>query len=161
MTGSMRELRDVLVAEDDDEDFELFAEAIQQLSLRVILTRAKNGDVLMKILHEKIPDLLFLDILMPCKDGRDCLFEIRSHKKFDELPIIIFSSVRDSQTVEFFYRKGTNLYVYKPHTYRQLVASLEKIFAIDWKKVRYYPKYSEFVLNPEQSFFSGDHPETN
>ena len=149
MTGSASDLQQVLVAEDDDEDFELFADAIRDLSLKVILARAENGDILMKILHERIPDLLFLDILMPCKTGKDCLFEIRSHKKFDDLPIIIFSSVRDSQTVEFFYRKGTNMYVYKPHSYRQLVASLEKIFTVDWKKVRYYPKYSEFVLNPE------------
>jgi len=141
-------LQNVLIAEDDDEDFELFADAIRDLSLKIILTRAENGDILMNILHERIPDLLFLDIVMPCKDGKDCLFEIRSNPKFDALPIIIYSSVRDYQTIELFYRKGTNLYVFKPQTYRELVSSLQKIFAVDWKTVRYYPKYSEFILNP-------------
>ena len=141
-------MQNVLVAEDDDEDFELFAEAIRDLSLRVVLARAKNGDILMKILHEKIPDLLFLDVIMPCKSGKDCLFEIRSHRKFDDLPIVVYSSIRDSHSIEFFYRQGTNLYVFKPQTYRQLVAALQKIFAVDWKTIRYYPKYADFVLDP-------------
>lgn len=143
-------MRNVLVAEDDDEDFDLFAEAIKDLSLKVILRRAKNGDILMKILHEDIPDLLFLDIVMPCKDGKDCVHEIRSDRKFDDLPIIVYSSVYDFKSIEFFYRHGTNLYVLKPHTYRELVDALEKIFTLDWKKVRYYPKYADFVLNPRE-----------
>jgi len=142
------EVQNVLVAEDDDDDFELFANAVSDLSLKIILERASNGDVLMKILHERIPDMLFLDILMPCKDGRDCVFEIRSERKFDGLPIIVFSSVRDADSIEFFYRHSTNLYVFKPHSYSELVKSLEKIFGVNWKEVRYYPKYSDYVLDP-------------
>lgn len=150
MTGQIEEMRNVLVAEDDDEDFELFAEAVRDLSLKIILQRASNGDVLMKVLHEKIPDMLFLDILMPCKDGKECVHEIRSDKKFDDLPIIVYSSVNDLNAIEFFYRQGTNLYVLKPQTYRELVTALEKIFCLDWKKVHYYPKYADFVLNPQE-----------
>ena len=153
MENTEIEIRNVLVAEDDDEDFEVLADAIRELSLpdtslRIVLARAANGDILMKVLHEKIPDLLFLDVLMPCKDGKACVQEIRAHKKFDELPIIVYSSVNDVESVEFFYRHGTNLYVFKPHTYREIVEVVQKIFAIDWKKVQYYPTFSNFVMNP-------------
>jgi response regulator RpfG family c-di-GMP phosphodiesterase len=148
MIESEEQVRNVLIAEDDDEDFELFSEVIQNLSLKVFLARAPNGDVLMKILHQEVPDMLFLDILMPCKNGKDCLHEIRAHKKFDELPIIVYSSVRDLETIEFCYRKGTNLFVYKPHTYAELVQTIERIFSMNWKKVRYYPTRSNFVFNP-------------
>ena len=58
------------MAEDDDDDFELFSEVIRDLSLKIFLARARNGEVLMKILHEDVPDMLFLDILMPCKMAR-------------------------------------------------------------------------------------------
>lgn len=148
MIDYSEDVRNILVADDDDEDFELFAEAVSDLSLEIVLQRASNGDVVMKILHEKIPDMLFLDILMPCKDGRDCLFEIRAHRKFDALPIIVYSSVKDDDCIEFFYRQGTNLYVFKPQTYRELVLALERIFAVDWKRARYFPKFSDYVLNP-------------
>jgi response regulator RpfG family c-di-GMP phosphodiesterase len=141
-------VQNVLLAEDDDDDYELFLEVIKDLSLQVFLTRAENGDVLMRILHEKVPDMLFLDIMMPCKNGKDCLLEIRTHKKFDNLPIIVYTSLRDFDTVEFCYRRGTNLFVYKPYSYAELVNIIEKIFAINWKEMRYYPKLSNFVLNP-------------
>lgn len=140
--------QNVLMAEDDDEDFDLFSEATRELSLKMILTRAENGEVLMKILHDTVPDMLFLDILMPCRDGKDCLHEIRSHKKFDDLPIIVYTSLKDFETIEFCYRKGTNLYVYKPHSFGELTEVIGKIFSMNWKKIKYYPKLSDFVLNP-------------
>lgn len=142
------QLHSVLMAEDDDDDFELFSDVIRDLSLKVHLARAENGDVLMKILHQQVPDMLVLDILMPCKNGKDCLHEIRSHKRFDNLPIIVYTSLRDFETIEFCFRKGTNLFVYKPHSYAELVQAVERLFSMNWKSMRYYPTRSNFVLNP-------------
>jgi len=138
----------VLLAEDDQDDFDLFVEVIDNLSIKVSLQRAENGDVLIRMLHERIPDILFLDILMPCKDGRDCLLEIRKHKIFDHLPIIVYTSLRDPATIEFCYRQGTSLFVFKPDTYSELMQIIEKVFATNLKTVRYYPSFDNYVLNP-------------
>lgn len=141
-------IQHVLMAEDDDEDFDLLTDAINELSIEVSLTRAENGDVLMKMLHREIPDMLFLDILMPCRDGKDCLREIRADKKFDNLPIIVYTSLKDIETEEFCYRKGTHLLVYKPHSFSELTGVVQRIFSLNWRKVRNFPKRSDFVLNP-------------
>lgn len=141
-------IQHVLMAEDDDEDFDLLSDAINEMFIEVSLTRAGNGDVLMKMLHREIPDMLFLDILMPCRDGKDCLREIRADKKFDSLPIIVYTSLKDMETEEFCYRKGTNLFVYKPHSFSELTRVVQRIFSLNWKKVHYFPKRSDFVLNP-------------
>ncbi len=138
----------VLLAEDDDDDFLVFSMAIKELSVKVVLSRAENGDILLKILDEKHPDILFLDLLMPCKDGRQCLKEIRANRKYDSLPIIIYTSLHDLETIEFSYREGSNLYAIKPSTIVELKNILEKIFSIDWKKLLYFPPISKFVLNP-------------
>lgn len=142
----------VLVAEDDDDDFLIFSSAVQELSFTVILTRAENGDILIRLLDEKNPDILFLDILLPYKDGRNCLKEIRANRKYDNLPVIIYSSLNDLKEIEFCYREGANLYVIKPESFSELKAILEKILSIDWKKVLYFPSLSEFVVNPHRSF---------
>jgi len=102
-----------------------------------------------KTLDEKNPDIVFLDLLMPCKDGRQCLREIRANKKYDAIPIIVYSSLSDLQNIEFCYREGSNLYAIKPHTLTELKVILEKIFSIDWKKVLYFPPRSMFVLNQQ------------
>ena len=144
----IRESQEVLVAEDDDEDYELFAEAVSEVSRDISLERVRNGDALMEALHGRLPHVLFLDVLMPCKDGKDCIQEIRSHKKFDELPIVVYSSIGSPESIEFFFRHGTNMYVLKPRTYTDLVQVLHKVFAVNWKAMRYYPTLSDFVLNP-------------
>ena len=139
----------VLLAEDDDEDYLVFSLALQELSFRVILTRAENGEILLKMLDEQHPDILFLDLLMPCKDGRQCLKEIRANRKYDTLPIVVYSSFHDLKNIEFCYREGSNLYALKPGSLSELKNVLEKIFAIDWKKMLYFPTLAEFVLNPQ------------
>ncbi|MBV4358994.1 response regulator [Pinibacter aurantiacus] len=140
----------VLIAEDDDDDYLIFSLAVEELSVRVILSRAENGDVLMKMLNEKHPDLLFLDILMPCRDGRQCIKEIRADSKFDSLPIIVYSSLKDMETIEFCYRAGSNLYAVKPSSLKDVKQALERIFSVDWKKMLYYPPLSQFVIRGEE-----------
>lgn len=139
----------VMVAEDDDEDFLIFSLAIDELSFTVVLTRAENGEILLKLLDEKHPDILFLDLLMPCKDGRQCLKEIRSNRKYDSLPIVVYSSLSDLKEIDFCYREGSNLFAVKPASLTELKLILEKVFSIDWKKLLYFPPKTQFVLNPQ------------
>lgn len=143
------ELLKLLIAEDDTDDFELIKDAIEECNLSVTIERAENGDILIKILDDRIPDLLFLDILLPCKDGRQCLKEIRSNRKYDLLPIIIYSSSNAWAEVEFCFREGANLYVIKPTSFDELKLMLEKILKIDWKKSLYYPPLPDFLVNPK------------
>jgi CheY-like chemotaxis protein len=143
-----KELTYVLLAEDDDDDYLIFSLAVDDITaVRVELKRAENGDILMRLLDEKHPDLLFLDLLMPCKDGRQCIREIRANSKFDSLPIIVYSSMSDLESIEFCYREGTNLYARKPSSLSDLKSILEKIFSMDWKRMLYYPPMSQFVIN--------------
>lgn len=147
----MKHNEKVLIAEDDEDDFDFLKMAIQELSLSIIIERAENGDILLKILQDDMPDLLFLDILMPCKDGKQCLLEIRSNKKYDLLPIVIYSSVEHDKDVEFCFRNGANLYTIKPASLAEVRSILKRIFSIDWKKSLYYPPLPQFVIDPRNN----------
>lgn len=148
MTRNEAHARHILLAEDDDDDYLIFTVAIQDTKLAVAITRAENGDELMKLLEESIPDILFLDLEMPCKDGKQCLKEIRANQKYDELPIILYTSYREPGSVEFCFRQGANLYVIKPSSISELSEILRRILTIDWKQLMYFPPKSEFVINP-------------
>lgn len=139
----------ILLAEDDDDDYLIFTLAIRDIKIAVALTRAENGEELMKLLGKRVPDILFLDLEMPCKNGRQCLKEIRANKKYDELPVIIYSSFKDASSVEFCFRESGNLYVVKPNSIKDLSEILSRILTIDWGKIMYYPPRSEFVINPD------------
>lgn len=137
----------ILLADDDDDDYYIFSLAAEEVSYTVVLSRAENGEVLMKLLDEKIPDILFLDLLMPCQDGHQCLRAIRSNQKYDHLPVIIYSSLADLVNIEYCFREGSNLFVIKPASIAEMKDMLERILSIDWKKTLYYPTKAKFVLN--------------
>lgn len=146
----MTESTHVVIAEDDNDDFEMFTFAIEDLAISVIIRRADNGIGLMTLLEEQIPDILFLDTIMPLKDGLQCLKEIRANKKFDLLPVIMYSSYHDPSSIEFCFREGANLYLMKAASFSQLKEVLSKVFSIEWKKNMYYPPLNQFVVNPAQ-----------
>ena len=136
----------VLIAEDDDDDFFIFSVAISETEFTVILRRAEDGELLMNLLQEELPDILFLDLLMPTKDGKQCLRELRSDRRYDSMPIIVYTSLEDLETVEYCYRQGSNLYTLKPNSIEDLKEALHRILSIDWKKTMYFPPKTEFVI---------------
>jgi CheY-like chemotaxis protein len=139
-------LENILIAEDDKDDFEILREAIVDAGFAVVIERAADGEVLLRVLGLNIPDLLFLDIHMPCKDGKQCLKEIRENPRYDALPVIMYTSFNSQKDVEYCYRQRANLYTLKPSSYDDLQKIIQQIFSIDWKRASYYPPLTSFVL---------------
>jgi len=52
---------------------------------------ALSGEIALKQLSKKFPDIVFLDLLMPQMDGFETLQAIRELPKGDELPVLIIS----------------------------------------------------------------------
>lgn len=136
----------ILIGEDDDDDYLIFSLAVEETSYKVLLTRAIDGQMVLNLLEKEMPDILFLDLKLPMKDGRECLKEIRANHNFDALPVIIYTSYDDLANIEFCYREGSNLYTIKPSSVSDLRQILERILAIDWRKIKYFPPRSEFVM---------------
>jgi CheY-like chemotaxis protein len=82
----------------------------------------------MALLQEFIPDILFLDIHMPCRDGRQCIREIRANPLYDRLPVIIYSGMGEKDIISSFYREGANQFLIKPSTMDELKQALDIIF---------------------------------
>jgi CheY-like chemotaxis protein len=138
----------ILVAEDDDDDYVFFSMAVEEVEIAVALSRAEDGEILMRMLQEQIPDILFLDLQMPLKSGQECLREIRQDRRYDQLPIIIYSSFSDPDNIEQCFREAANLYSIKPDSLRGLVDVIKRVLSVDWKKMGYFPGRADFVINP-------------
>lgn len=143
--------KDIVLADTDDNDYLVFSVAVNQQEIEVNLRRAENGMILLQLLGEGIPDILFLDLLLPVKSGKQCIKEIRADERYDELPIIAYTALQDLESIEFCYREGANLYVLKPNDAATLVGILRRILSIDWKKTLYFPQRSQFVIGNENT----------
>ncbi|HWJ91922.1 MAG TPA: response regulator, partial [Flavisolibacter sp.] len=90
--NGQRLVRTIFIADDDTDDLLLFTEALAGVDPTVKLEHVKNGIALISLLSHLEPDLLFLDLDMPGKNGLECLIEIRKNPRYELLPIIVFSS---------------------------------------------------------------------
>ena len=124
----------VLLADDDEDDRVFFRDALQEIPLATSLNAVKDGDELMNLLHHEglIHDLLFLDLNMPGRNGKECLQEIRMFSHLKKMPVIIFSTSANHRDVEEAFSLGADLYLQKPSGYSLMVQQLEKVLTIDW-----------------------------
>lgn len=145
--GALALPKDIMLAEDDSDDVEIFDLGLKGMNFPYLLRHAENGDVLFIMLKDKLPYILFLDIHMPCKDGMACIIEIRKNRDYDKMPVIMYTSEISKRIIEEAYRNGANLYLAKTNTIAELTEKLRKIFSIDWDNYLHFPPHSQFVVD--------------
>jgi len=139
----------LLLADDDEDDCAFFEEALAELSLPVVFEAVNDGVQLMDFLKKgNLPDILFLDLNMPRKNGYECLTEIKQIAEFKNLPIIIFSTSLDTEIVNLVYEKGVAYYIRKPGEFAQLKKVISNAFALIAADNVKQPGREQFILQP-------------
>jgi len=141
----------ILLADDDADDCLLFSDALGELLLDTKLSTVVNGEQLMEVLTrmEPLPDLLFLDLNMPRKNGFDCLKEIRGSERLHLLPVIILSTSLEENMVNVLYANGADYYICKPNEFAQLVSVIRIALAITSETDHPRASRKDFLLLPE------------
>ena len=139
----------LLLADDDEDDRALFRERIIEIGANVELSTVKDGFQLMHALSEAewLPDVIFLDLNMPYKSGKECLNEIRQNAKLKHIPIVIFSTSNSEIDIEETFKKGANLYFKKPIDFNLQKTLVRKILAINWKEFMPHSSKENYVLS--------------
>jgi len=113
----------ILLADDYFDDCNFFKQALEALPLSIQLQIVNDGEQLMNHLNvnsESLPDILFLDINMPRKNGVECLAEIKRNEKLKDLPIVVFSTSNSQEKINLVFKTGAHVYVHKPGDFGQL-----------------------------------------
>jgi CheY-like chemotaxis protein len=84
---------------------------------------------------------------MPRMNGFECLQEIRKSLKLKRIPVVIFSTTSQTQTIDKVYEQGANYYIRKPNTFAMLKEVIERMLEIDWSHNKDQPSKENFVLN--------------
>ena len=128
----MQYVQTILLADDDEDDRMLFEDALQQIRSEVRLSTAGDGHTLLKMLRKgPLPDVIFLDLNMPGKNGFECLQEIRKEEAFRPIPVIIFSTTSQLDAVNRTYELGANYFMRKPPSFAALKKLLNHVFTLD------------------------------
>lgn len=99
----------ILVIDDDPDAVYLLQENLDKKEFAVIGSR--NGSDGLRLAHEKLPDAILLDILMPGADGWQVLHDLKADPATSAIPVILLTIV-DKKALGF--QLGASAYLLKP-----------------------------------------------
>lgn len=117
----------VLVADDD--------ELLQQLVSHKLVQRGfdtrcvANGEALLAVLGETLPDAIVLDAMMPIVDGFEVLRRLRSDSRTASVPVIMLTARRGEDDVVSALNLGANDYLAKPFLPEELALRVRQLVA--------------------------------
>ena len=101
----------IMVAEDQNDLVEFLRDILEMQNHQVVAT-ASNGEEAVEVFNKTKPDVLFLDIAMPKKDGKAALAEIMA--AHPDAKIIMLTALDDMDTIQECSAKGAVAYIVKP-----------------------------------------------
>ncbi len=144
----------ILLADDDTDDRFFFKLALDALAIPTELMTVVDGEKLMEYLAENVrqlPDVLFLDLNMPRKNGFECLSEIKLNNDLKMLPIVIFSTSFEHEVVDRLYLNGAKYFMRKPAEFSQLKAIIQHTVQLIMQENIPPPTKEDFVLAVQDS----------
>lgn len=106
LTGSA-----ILVVDDDPAIRDIYSTALRNSGATV--TEAADGDEGLKAARENHPSLILLDLMMPKRDGRAMLKDLKSDDHLKNIPVIIFSALITELEKEESIQAGAAEYIEK------------------------------------------------
>ena len=120
----MRKGSIILIAEDDEKDFESIRKNLLRAGIRNEILRFVDGRELLDFLfkadnkpkpeHDNKKYVLLLDILMPKVSGIEVLEKIKQDTYFKNIPVIILTAADEPRTIEQCHDLGCSTYIVKP-----------------------------------------------
>jgi CheY-like chemotaxis protein len=129
-----RDVQSIIVA-GNMEDCIAMEHCIKELFPSKSVIPVLNSDELIQLLSSYIPDLLIMDLQMPCKKGVECLKQIREMSTYDPMPIVAYSTNQRQATAEVAYGLGASFCFTRPKGYPDLKDLMREIVEMDWRNV--------------------------
>jgi CheY-like chemotaxis protein len=116
--------RIILVIDDAVEYLLIFKRMLEQY---YTLAMAKSGEEALRVLNERMVDLILLDIEMPGMTGLELFNTLKENPLYRAIPVIFVSSYRDSQIITEAGKLGAKGYIIKPFTEEALFARIDPV----------------------------------
>jgi len=133
----------ILVVDDEPANLKLLELILYKENYKVIT--AQSAKEALEITKTVLPDLIFLDIMMPEMDGFELCTYMKKDTRLQNIPIIFLTSKVDSESIVRGFECGAADYVTKPYnkvvllarlrTHLRLKRSLERLLDLEKKNI--------------------------
>lgn len=121
-TGSKK----ILIADDEPDIVEIISYNLQKEGYEIFT--ARDGNEAIDKAKSILPDLIVLDVMMPCKTGIEVCEILRTQPKLDNTLIIFLTALSDELSHVKALESGGDDYVSKPISPKVLVSRVNALF---------------------------------
>ena len=115
-----------LVVEDEEDIRRLLAAELTDKGYQV--REAHNGVIAIQRVREEIPDIIFVDIMMPVMGGFDFISTLRESPETTEIPVVLVTALNHQETRGQPNQMGLKYHLTKPWESWALDSVLNRIF---------------------------------
>lgn len=130
----MRDLRPILLVEDNPKDAELTMATLARCQLLNDVTHVRDGVEALEYLRcqgryagamHGGPVVVLLDLKLPKLNGLEVLKEIRTDAALSSTPVVMLTSSREEQDLIRSYELGVNAFVVKPVDFKEFLEAIQ------------------------------------
>ncbi|WP_336517898.1 response regulator [Pollutibacter soli] len=135
----------IFYVDDDQDDLDYLSIVINDINKGVELFTHNSANDLMHALHNPPPKphVVFVDLNMPGTNGFELVEDLRKSEQHKDLPIVVFSTATDPESIRKSKNLGANFYLPKSGDYSALRKSIEYVLDIDWQN--FIPGNENFI----------------
>ena len=133
MAAEMRSVN-ILLVEDNPDDVILTKESLKEGKIKNTMYDVGDGVEAMAFLRRQgkyagspRPDIVFLDLNLPKKDGRQVLEEIKTDADLRSIPVVILTTSEAEEDVLKSYNLHANSYITKPVNLERFIHVIKHI----------------------------------
>ncbi|MFH1213889.1 MAG: response regulator, partial [Candidatus Neomarinimicrobiota bacterium] len=115
----------ILIVEDSPTQAERLKYLLEENNFQV--TVARDGNQALNFLQIQLPDMIISDIVMPEMDGYTLCSKIKSDEKWKDIPVMLLTSLSDSEDVLKGLISGADNFVTKPYSEKALLSQVDYI----------------------------------
>lgn len=115
----------VLIADDEPNIVTALEFLLQRAGFHVQV--ARNGEEALRLIEERLPDLVLLDVMMPRLSGYDVCRRLRERPEWRHVKVVMLSARGRHSDAEQGLRAGADLYVSKPFSPRELTTEIDRL----------------------------------
>jgi CheY-like chemotaxis protein len=147
MNIQARDIKNILLVEDDLRDVELTLAALEEHHLANAVFVVHDGAEALDYLYHRgkfkgrapgNPVVVLLDNKMPKVNGLEVLKTIKADPQLKMIPVVMLTSSRETPDLVEFYKHGVNAYVVKPVNFSDFMVAVKQL-GIFWAAVNEPP----------------------